>query len=465
MPEGSEPRRRGRGEIERLPSGSLRVRVYAGLDPRTRKRRYLVETVPAGPQAGWQAELVRKRLLHEARQARDNRGWTTAERARPGTPAPVAAPPAAVVPPAAVPPPAVPVVAPAVAPTAAPQPPVARGRRRGELTVARIAELAGVSAPTVSKVLNGRPGVAPETRRRVEALLGEHGYRRPETVRPAATVEVVFHGMLGGVAVDLMNGVEQVVREHRLTVGFTDVLRHPSIYRFWAQDVLARRPSGVIVVELGVAPEQHALLAASGIPLVAVDPTTEPLTRAALPVPSVGSTNYGGAISAARHLADLGHRRIAVITGPLDRLGARARLDGARTLLEAAGAGLDERLVRQGWFTFGDGLTNGRDLLRLDPRPTAVLCGNDLQALGVYEAARQAGLRIPDDLSVVGFDDISNSLWCGPPLTTVRQPFGEMGATAARMVLALAGGQRLAEARVEHSTALVVRGSTAPPAS
>jgi LacI family xylobiose transport system transcriptional regulator len=132
--------------------------------------------------------------------------------------------------------------------------------------------------------------------------------------------------------------------------------------------------------------------------------------------------------------------------------------------MDEYGVPLDERLVGIGqWFAFEDGLNHGRELLRSPDAPTAVLCGNDLQALGVYEAARQAGLRIPEDLSVVGFDDITAGRWSGPPLTTVRQPMVEMGATATQLVLALAAGQPLAQTRIELATSLIVRDSTAPP--
>jgi LacI family xylobiose transport system transcriptional regulator len=125
---------------------------------------------------------------------------------------------------------------------------------------------------------------------------------------------------------------------------------------------------------------------------------------------------------------------------------------------------LDERLVRVGqWFAFEDGLNHARELLRLPDPPTAVLCGNDLQAFGVYEAARQAGLRVPDDLSVVGFDDITYARWCGPPMTSVRQPLADMGAAAAELVLALAAGEQPTHTRVELATTLIVRESTAPP--
>jgi LacI family xylobiose transport system transcriptional regulator len=335
-----------------------------------------------------------------------------------------------------------------------------RGRRRGELTVATIAQLAGVSAPTVSRVLNGRSGVALETRRRVEALLREHGYRRPAAVVPAASVEVVFYGLESHLAIEIMRGVEQVVRVHELAVGFSEVAGRASEGRSWAEQLLARRPLGVIAVYPAFTPQQHGQLAVSGIPLVALDPTGEPLHT----TPSVGAANWNGGIAATRHLLDLGHRRIAVISGPTEYLCARARLEACRAAMDAAGVPLDPRLVRTGRFFFEEGLRLGRELLSLPDPPTAVLCGDDLQALGVYEAARQAGVRIPQDLSVVGFDDIEYTRWCGPPMTTVRQPFDEMGAAAARLVLALAAGETLAQNRIEVGTTLVIRESTAPPA-
>jgi LacI family xylobiose transport system transcriptional regulator len=336
-----------------------------------------------------------------------------------------------------------------------------RGRRRGELTVGAIARLAGVSKPTVSKVLNGRAGVASETRRRVEALLREHGYRRPDAVAPSAVLEVVFYGLESHMAVEIVRGIEPVAREHELAVAFTEVPDTASTGRSWAERLLARHPVGVIAVYSAFTPEQHASLAASAIPLVALDPSGEPLHA----IPSVGATNWSGGIAAARHLLDLGHRRIGVVGGPPDSLGARARLEGCRAAMDGAGAPLEDGLVRTGAFTFEQGRELGRDLLDRPDRPTAVLCGNDLQALGVYAAAWRLGLRIPQDVSVVGFDDIDNTRWCCPPMTTVRQPLAEMGTTAARMLLTLAAGGALDQPRVELTTTLVVRESTAPPTS
>jgi LacI family transcriptional regulator, xylobiose transport system transcriptional regulator len=334
-----------------------------------------------------------------------------------------------------------------------------RGRRRGELTVASIARLAGVSPPTVSRVLNGRSGVALDTRRRIEELLREHGYRRPAMVAPSPGVEVVFYHLHSDIAIEMMRGVQEVIRDHDLSVGFTDVLACTWEDRSWTDYLLARRPIGVIAAHPHFTSEQQAQLSAGAIPLVALDPTGQPEQETA----SVGATNWSGAVAATRHLLNLGHRRIGVIGGPDTYLCARERVEACRAAMETAGVPVDPGLIRTGRFFFEDGLAMGGDLLERADRPTAVLCGNDLQGLGVYEAARRAGLRIPDDLSVVGFDDIGATNWCGPPMTTVHQPFREMGAAAASLLLTLIAGQTPAHIRIELPTTLVVRGSTAPP--
>lgn len=325
--------------------------------------------------------------------------------------------------------------------------------------MATVAQLAGVSAATVSKVLNGHAGVSADTRQRVETLLREQGYRRPAVNQPAAAIEVVFYGSEGDLAAQIIDGVEQEARQHDLAVITTNALCQVQAARSWSEQLLARRPLGVIAVHSRFTPEQHGQLAVSGIPLVALDPMGEP----ALATPSVGATNWNGGVTATRHLLELGHRRIAVISGPVDLLCARARLEACRATLDTAGVPLDDRLVRSGHFQVDNGLRLAQELLALPDRPTGILCGNDLQALGVYEAARRAGLRIPQDLSVIGFDDIPLANWCPPPLTTVRQPFTEMGRTAAQTLLLLAAGQTPANSRVELGTTLVVRASTAQP--
>jgi DNA-binding LacI/PurR family transcriptional regulator len=193
------------------------------------------------------------------------------------------------------------------------------------------------------------------------------------------------------------------------------------------------------------------------IPLVVVDPANMPDPD----VPSVGATNWAGGIAATDHLLSLGHTRIGAISGPPDYLCSRARVDGYRSALERAGARFDENLVRHGDFMHEGGFLCGSELLALDEPPTAIFAGSDQQALGVYEAARQRGLRIPQDLSVVGFDDLPAARWVSPPLTTIRQPLADMGRVAAEMLGDLIEGVPLRSQRVELSTELIVRESTA----
>jgi LacI family xylobiose transport system transcriptional regulator len=330
----------------------------------------------------------------------------------------------------------------------------------GAPTLAEIARAAGVSTPTVSKVLNGRADVAPATRARVEELLRAHGYqRRRGALQPARLLDLVFHELESAWAMEVIRGVENVARQEGLSIVLSESAGRLTPGQTWVDGVLARRPSGVILVLSDLDPAQRAQLTSRDIPFVVVDPAGDPADE----VPSVGANNWLGGLTATRHLLELGHRRIGVISGPLRMMCSRARLDGYRTALETAGLTPDPRLVREGTFHHEAGYAAGRDLLALPDRPTAVFAGNDLQALGVYEAARERGLRIPEDLSVVGFDDLPLARWVGPPLTTVRQPLVEMAETAARLALDLGRGEQPAATRVDLATSLVVRSSTAAP--
>ncbi|TDC15627.1 LacI family transcriptional regulator [Streptomyces sp. 8K308] len=331
--------------------------------------------------------------------------------------------------------------------------------RQGEpLTIAQLAKRAGVSVATVSKVVNGRADVAPATRALVEDLIRRHGYRRQKVAGPAALLELVLHEVRGPYPTEIYRGVQRVAAEHQLAVVVSELGGSHTPERGWVEGVLARRPTGVVSVFSGPTGEQAERLRTRGIPFVLVDPTGEPGHG----VPSVGASNWSGGLSATRHLLELGHRRVAVIAGPEHLLAARARLDGYRAALDLAGIPLDPTLVRVGEFHILDGLKHTRDLLRLPEPPTAVFASTDGQALGVYRAAAEAGLRVPEDLSVVGFDDLFPSQWLTPPLTTVRQPLADMAATAATMAITLARGRPLDRRRAELATELVVRDSTAP---
>ncbi len=327
------------------------------------------------------------------------------------------------------------------------------------LTIAQLAERAGVSIATVSKVVNGRAEVAAETREAVEALIRRHGYRRrKKSAGPSPMLELVFHELAGPYPSEIIKGVQQVAREHALAVAVAEPGRHTP-RQGWIEGVLARRPTAVIAVFSALTDAQVSQLHTRGIPLVLLDPIHD----ATQDCPVVGASNWSGGMSATRHLLDLGHRRIATITGPPHSLASRARLDGYRAALDISGTPVDDDLIRTGDFYAEAGLSHTRDLLRLPDRPTAVVTCNDGTAFGVFRAAAEAGLSVPEDLSVVGFDDLFPSSWLTPPLTTVRQPLTEMAATAATMAVTVARGDVLARKRVELTTELVVRGSTAAP--
>jgi DNA-binding LacI/PurR family transcriptional regulator len=326
-------------------------------------------------------------------------------------------------------------------------------------TIAVVALRAGVSVPTVSKVLNGRSDVSAETRQRIEAVIGEVGYQpRRHAARTAPLLELAFHELESEWALEIIKGVEVVAAQHDLGLVLSEIRRPASEHR-WLDRVLARRPVGVIAVLSDVDDDAHGQLRSRGIPLVVVDPTGEPRHD----TPSVGAANWNGGLAATRHLLELGHRRIGVIAGPEDILCSRARLDGFRAAMDAAGVDADPGLVRFGDFHLDAGVRQGRELLTLADRPTAIFAANDLQALGVYQAARDLRLSIPEDLSVVGFDDLPIARWVSPPLTTVRQPLVQMAGAAARLVLQLAAGETVSQRRLELATELVVRASTCPP--
>jgi len=336
---------------------------------------------------------------------------------------------------------------------------VTDGSRR--VTISAIAHEAGVSVPTVSRVLNGRADVAPQTRELVEALLKQHGYRRRASRQPAGRaglLDLVFNDLDSPWAVELIRGVEDVTHAAGVGTVVSAVHRRSTATKQWLQNLRARASDGVIFVSSDLTTTVYTELQRLGIPIVVIDP----VGGAGFEVPTVGATNWAGGRAATEHLTGLGHRRIGVITGPRNMLCSRARLDGYRTALEEVGVAVDEALIRPGDFMHESGFVAGTELLALAERPTAIFASNDTMALGVFEAARRRGLRIPEDLSVIGFDDLPEARWSPPPLTTIRQPLAEMGALAARTALRLARGESTDLPRVELATELIVRESTAP---
>ena len=326
-------------------------------------------------------------------------------------------------------------------------------------TIALIASDVGVSITTVSKVLNGRSDVAAQTRARVEASLQQHGYRRRSRRPPAVTghIDLVFHEFDAAWAMEVLRGVEAVTSPARveLVISQLDGSHRPP--RHWADDVLARNPLGVLLVLCHPTEAQRRQLHRQRIPFVVLD--TDSATAAS--VPTVGSNNFNGGLLATQHLLGLGHRRIAVISGPADVLCSRARVAGYRSALDEAALPVDPALIRYGHFTGETGYEHGLALLDRPDRPTAVFAGSDMQAMGLIRAARRLGLRVPADLSVVGYDNVPMAEWSATPLTTVDQHVQDMAGTAARMLLDLARGVAVPMTRIDLVTELVVRESTA----
>ncbi|MDT0303053.1 LacI family DNA-binding transcriptional regulator [Streptomonospora wellingtoniae] len=327
------------------------------------------------------------------------------------------------------------------------------------VTISAIAEEAGVSAPTVSRVLNGRGDVAPATRERIESLLRARGYRRRGSRggEMVGLLDLVFNDLDSPWAVEIIRGVEDAAHAVGSGIVVSAIHRRASSTRQWLQNVRSRTSDGAVLVTTDLDSSLRAELEDLHMPSVVIDPVGVP----DLAVPTIGATNWAGGLSATDYLISLGHRRIAFVAGRPELWCSRARLDGYRAGLETAGLDVDDDLVVPGEFDYESGFRAGEHLFGLAEPPTAVFSASDQMTLGVYEALRRRGLRVPADVSVIGFDDLPEARWASPPLTTVRQPLAEMGRLAVRTVHRLVGGESIESPRVELATELVVRDSTA----
>ncbi|HEY3185175.1 MAG TPA: LacI family DNA-binding transcriptional regulator [Gaiellaceae bacterium] len=335
------------------------------------------------------------------------------------------------------------------------------GPRRGRATIRDIAGLAGVSIATVSRVLNDRPDVAPETRETVLRVVREHGFSTNRGARGLSggrtgligvtlpIVEAAYFAMiLSGAAEALYEQDMRMVlcptrHQHEREVTLLGRLMHGTT-------------DGAVLTLPEETNEELKALQRLGYPFVVVDP------RVALDqgIPAVSAGHASGARAATEHLLELGHRRIAAITGPPTWFASTERLNGYRAALAAAGVLPDPELVHYSDFQEEAGEAAAGRLLDLPQPPTAIFGFNDNLAVGVMRAARARGLRVPDDLSVVGFDDLEQAAIVTPALTTVRQPLAEMGRMAISLLTRIVEGQRLEALQVELATRLIVREST-----
>jgi len=335
----------------------------------------------------------------------------------------------------------------------------------GKLTITDIARLAGVSKKTVSRVINHAGAVRPETRERIMAIVKQHDYRPDPQARALALRRSQLLALLSDqpnpqYVVDIQSGILDALKDssYQLVVRPCD-RRSPTLYEDMSEIVQRQKLFGVILTP-SISEDERMIdaLQALNCPYVRIAAVSLDESER-----MVETHDYVGAAAAARHIASLGHQRIAHIRGPDGFLSAKERLRGFRVGLAEYGLDVKEPLLLTGGYTFESGVECGKQLLELSERPTAVFAGNDEMAVGVYQAVRQAGLRVPEDLSIVGFDDASITTKIWPPLTTVRLPIRFMGRTAAQLLVA--SHDRMAMEPPETTSvvpSLVVRNSTAP---
>ena len=350
----------------------------------------------------------------------------------------------------------------------------ARPRRgQGRVTIRQVAELAGVSIATVSRVLNGREDVSDATRLVVEQVARSQGYGTRRAAKGRARSDHDRHhegrrqgaGLVGvtmpypGSAyfASILAGAAEALYERDARVLLCPT-RHEHDREVTLLDrLIAEQTDGALLVLPEESDEELRRLSEHGFCFVVVDP----LHDVGEGISVVSAANASGANQATTHLLELGHRRIGVITGPPGGVATKGRLQGYQAALAAAGIMPDPSLEVAGDFMLGSGTAGAKQLLDLAEPPTAIFSFNDGMAIGALQAARERGLRLPEELSVVGFDDTLEAEVACPALTTVRQPLAELGRMAVSLLFRRLRQQWFEPMRVELATRLVVRNSTA----
>jgi DNA-binding LacI/PurR family transcriptional regulator len=327
------------------------------------------------------------------------------------------------------------------------------------ITVRQIAEHANVSLGTVSNVLNGATSVREDLRKRVMSASKRLGYEPSALAKGMRGSSI---NLLGMIIPDILNpffpgvvrGVEDVAYEsgHRLVLCNTD--NDPRKEISYLSDLRSFRPAGLLVI-----PAIYSTIMQS------FRPTDPPVVFAARPPDrwkgdSVIADNFHGGHLAAQHLLELGHTSLATIAGPLHLHTSVARLDGFKHGLAEAGLVLRKKYIQESLFDSASGYVAATRLLKLKPRPTAIFAANDLLAMGALAAIRQSGLHCPEDVSVVGFDNLDVAEHTFPALTTVHESGYQMGATACRILLERIRNNHLAPSKIVLPTELRVRNST-----
>jgi LacI family transcriptional regulator len=329
-------------------------------------------------------------------------------------------------------------------------------------TIRDVARAAGVSVATVSRVLNNHASVRTETRTRVTAAAHELDYTPNEVARSLITsrthaLGVLLPDLYGEFFSEVLRGVDLRARRDgfHLLVSSSHANGEDLV---GALRSMRGRIDGLIVMAPDVDTAELLTAAGTGFPLVLLDPGPR-----ALGCDSISIDNMAGAEAAVDHLLALGHRLVATITGPEHNADAQQRLAGYRRALEARGIIPDPALVAIGDFTEPSGYAAVARLLELRPRPTAIFAANDNMAIGAMSALAQAGLRVPEDMAIVGFDDIAMARYLNPPLTTVNVDLLDLGARAVQRLIDTKNGASTRRRHEVTPATLVVRRSCGAP--
>jgi LacI family transcriptional regulator len=332
------------------------------------------------------------------------------------------------------------------------------GRGKKAITIQDVARAAGVSVSTVSRVLNDKDDVAPETYRRVREVIQEMGYTsslaaRSMRSRRTNVIGLIVPDVADSFSIQVMKGVNQAIFEldYDLIIYTSGSIKKRSAAereRYFVSLLNGSITDGVVIVT------PAATNFSTAAPVVTIDPNSE-----CPECLTVIATNHAGAMAAMEYLIDLGHRRIGFISGRPDLQSAEQRLQGYQDALRLANIPLDPDLIAAGDFSIETSRLCTRELLSLSNPPTAIFAANDQSALGTIETAREMGLRVPEDLSVVGFDNIPEATHFNPVLTTVDQFIEQMGRVAAEKLIGMIQGESLESDSYRMPTQLVVRDS------
>jgi LacI family transcriptional regulator len=332
-----------------------------------------------------------------------------------------------------------------------------------KITIVEVAKKARVSLGTVSRVINNDAHVSPETRERVSSIIQDMGYvanRQARGLKGMKTnvIGVLVPDLATSYTGEILHGIDSELALNQFELMLFTTHRAAIKEANYVANMVQGMVDGLLLLLPRTPSNYIGTLDQNQFPFVLIDHQ-----GMGNPCSAVGATNWQGGYNATEYLIKLGHKRIGFITGSMDLGCAEDRLKGYRSALRTHHIPEDEVLVYEGDFLQMDGYTGASALLELAEPPTAIFASNDVMAMGVMDAVRNRNLRIPDDISVVGFDNIQQSAMVYPPLTTIQQPLEQMGRVATQMLLNILKNPKNKVGRIELPTELIIRSSTSAP--